>query len=669
MCITPLSSSVVARQRTKAARALGFGLAGAHPGIRLTLLSADPTTDPFFYQLLHVFLDFRRLIHKQPPLLALWTELVGSADRFRRIGPFGKILEQAELIKWTISDPPLVVDHDGFLWHLLDMPEALLRGRLLDGWHQALADDVRRRKDFDGVAGLTWPSPVSDASLNMLERARLNALREGAFFTGKHVGKYDFTKTCRCAYCGFEDSMEHRVLSCPLFATVRARHPEALRLWPRATVALREHLWPSRLPATVGLLQALYNVPEVGRQFACGSHADSYRHHDLFTDGSYKQHGAKLLSLASWAVVSATSQITLNAGPLPGVSQSICRAELYAILVALQWRDLMEVECTIWSDSAVVVTGVHQLLFGGHPDDFDTNEDLWRAVHALLQMAPPGSVQIRHVPGHAATGYIQDVDDWAGFWNQVADSAAAAAQAMRPQTFWTPWHQYSQEWQSLQHELGVFRALHLDMATVLPEATVTHDIEDDIEPDRPPPVLRIPMTEVDPIACCLPVQWKAMWQQSLHASFYGTNFVLQFVEFLAAQSEAAPAAAEFSWLELAAVLYDHLQDHPVPGTSTKGNIWVDRAQAAFAQDIVLSVASRIRFISGLVRVLDKLFSLDLIFVKRLDRSGLGAHCPLPGVVLHLSEATINGMEARIREFTMTRSIRRANDLSRPFQRV
>ena len=533
ICITPLSATVVARQRTKAVRALGFGLAGAHPGIRLSLLTSDPTTDPCYFQLLHVFLDFRRLVRKQPPLISLWCDLALHEDRVRRIGPFGKLLEQAELIGWTISDPPFLVDHDGLFWDLLQMPQQLLRQRLLNAWMQTLAVDVGKRKDFAGLAGITWPPPLSDASLNMLERAQLNALREGTFLTSMQHSKYDMTKTGRCCFCGFEDTMEHRVLTCPRYHEVRSRHPEALRLWPISSVALREHLWPSRIDTEGPLMHAFCNLPDHGRCFMPTSSITSGEHHDLFTDGSFWKKDGMKIGLASWAVVSATLGGPLTAGPLVGPLQTICRAEVYAALSALRWREIMEVSCTLWSDSAVVVCGLHGLISGGGTSDFDSNEDLWEEIEHLIRAAPSGAIQVRHTPGHAATGYVQDADDWAGHWNQVADSAAKGAQSMRPPAFWEIWKQYGHSWNQLAHALKTFRDLHLDIAAQHPKPVpIDLDVEEPLEDNRRPPVLRTWLPDVEPLANCLPVQWRDMWEKSPHALTFGVEFVGRLLSFL-----------------------------------------------------------------------------------------------------------------------------------------
>ena len=156
-CITPLHPRFVGKQRTKAVRALRHGKAGAHPCVRLSLLTSSPQTDPGFYQLWRSLMDFRRLIRKAPALVDLWRQFCDSSVPSRLPGPFSKLREQCSLISWTITDPPLLVDHDGVTFHLLKTPEALLYHLLLDGWHQSLAADLLLRKDYAGLQDYNGP--------------------------------------------------------------------------------------------------------------------------------------------------------------------------------------------------------------------------------------------------------------------------------------------------------------------------------------------------------------------------------------------------------------------------------------------------------------------------------------------------------------------------------
>ena len=62
--------------RTRAARVLGFGLAGANPAIRLGLLSGDMTSDPGYFQVVRVLTDFRRFLRKSRSLLDHWVNFM-----------------------------------------------------------------------------------------------------------------------------------------------------------------------------------------------------------------------------------------------------------------------------------------------------------------------------------------------------------------------------------------------------------------------------------------------------------------------------------------------------------------------------------------------------------------------------------------------------------------
>ena len=54
----------------------------------------------------------------------------------------------------------------------------------------------------------------------------------------------------------------------------------------------------------------------------------------------------------------------LAAGPLPGLHQTAFRAELYAVVVALEWASAQACEVQIWSDCQAVVDGVRRIKAG-----------------------------------------------------------------------------------------------------------------------------------------------------------------------------------------------------------------------------------------------------------------------------------------------------------------
>ena len=57
------------------------------------------------------------------------------------------------------------------------------------------------------------------------------------------------------------------------------------------------------------------------------------------------------LNVAAWGIVNATLGLGIAAEHLHGVSQSIDRAELTALLACLRWATGTELGLCIWSDS------------------------------------------------------------------------------------------------------------------------------------------------------------------------------------------------------------------------------------------------------------------------------------------------------------------------------
>lgn len=170
--------------RTQAVRALGFGLAGANPAIRLSLLCDDMQTDPGFFQVVRVFTDFRRFARKCDDLLRLWQGFVERFDGTLLSGPFSKLYEIFEQLGWSMLEPPWFLDHDQCRWDLLSLASGALHSLMCDAWYQRLARDLSHRQDFAGLEGLTWPPSRHEKRLSSVDLASINVIREGAFYVG-----------------------------------------------------------------------------------------------------------------------------------------------------------------------------------------------------------------------------------------------------------------------------------------------------------------------------------------------------------------------------------------------------------------------------------------------------------------------------------------------------
>ena len=660
ICITPLHPRHIAGLRTRAVRALGFGSAGSCPMVRLTLLSSDPLTDPGCYQLIRTFMDFRRLLCKHVDLISLWVGWyhLGAAGSH---GPFAKLHEQAALIGWHFTEPPLFTDHDGCTHDLLQIPSSLLRALLEEAWLQHLATEISKRKDFAGISGLQSLTVVGRRSQSAREMAQLNALREGAFLTRAHQGKFDLQKGTRCQSCGALDTYEHRCTTCPFSQGVRSAFPQVQRKWHRWAVAVRERALPQRNPHLGALKHALMHSEECETAFEMSVPPG---HHDLFTDGSFERSAKCPIGLAAWVVVSATWGRLAISGALGGLQQSADRSELRAIVEAVRWSLRHEISATIWSDSAYAASGFHTLLQGGTVEDYDSNEDLWRCLQTLVIDAMPGQLQVQHVPGHAFIGRPLDFASWHGYWNERADIEANAAQAARPPSFVAIWQMFVSFQREHLADIELLQAFHLALAERYENHQQSENFEDHDYVDVPPVLNHI--VDQDPVCDLLPVQWKATWKSSVHSQIFGVSFVLSFLDLVGSLEWAEGLAYEISWLEFVTVIYQAGLPHPRPGASNRGQIWVDHDDGV-AVASSLTVAQRLRFLTCLVRCLNKLFDLQLNFMSNLDRTALGVSHPLSGLVLTLPESSLLSAQAYLRDFTSGRKIRTANDLSRPFR--
>ena len=659
--ITPLHFRHIATLRTRAMTALGYRKAGAHPGLRLSLLTSAPETDPGFFQLVRSFMDFLRLIKKAPSLLDIWRDWARGCAR-PSSGPFAKIQELCAQLAWTVSDPPRLEDHDGVMFDLLTISEEALRFLLWEGWLQVLARDVSHRKDFAGLNGLHW-LPSLQKSRTVLQHAQLAALREGAFFTRQHTSKFDLFSGDRCEHCGMLDSLSHRATVCPAFRSTRSKYPEVLRRWDDAPVALRERLLPARNPFLGEVKHGLETMPDLGWTFVLQPF--STRRHDLFTDGSAFTPANCCLGLAAWSVVSATHGQVLQAGPMVGFWQTANRAEVYSLIVAVRWCLCHNTSATVWSDSAYASSGLHALLL--HADfDRSSNGDLWSELAGLVTQLQEDQVRVQHVPGHACQGLPQDLPSWLGYWNQMADTAARDANQNRSADFWRLWGRYVAFAEDQAKILRQFEDFHLDLAQQeaqeIPELRAEEGEDEELQLSYD----RIALTDFMAWTDQLPLQWQLRWQMSPKATVFGCEFMYSLFEFLAAEEACGTSAFAISWLELAALAFSLDWPHPMPGQSALGPIWADRSMVPIGGVVPLSVAARVRYLVAAFRGFVLEFELPVVFLQKIDCSYLGIGMPLSGVGLILSLDSLQRIKDVLGRFTSGRPIRRSGDLSRPF---
>eukprot|EP00438_Fugacium_kawagutii_P032805 Skav211942 [mRNA] locus=scaffold1086:706843:716597:- [translate_table: standard] len=230
-----------------------------------------------------------------------------------------------------------------------------------------------------------------------------------------------------CPLCGAADSRLHRTRDCP--ATGHLRTELSLQ---SSGFVFQEHHW------AYGLWSEQDEVRPWQRhldQVPWPSVPDriSDRVGFLFTDGSCAHPKVKRLRLAAAAVVEAhvdTSHRVLWSGPLPTTCQSIFRAEVLALAMAVASYG----EAFICSDNQAAVRLASRLLT--YPADQRNahlpadHTDLWSFFLQCAQHATHRSHRIKWIPAHRDWRALSGRDRVLAFFNDVADRAAKAALAV-----------------------------------------------------------------------------------------------------------------------------------------------------------------------------------------------------------------------------------------------
>ena len=387
-------------------------------------------------------------------------------------------------------------------------------------------------------------------------------------------------------------------------------------------------------------------------------------HYDLFTDGSCQWPKDHHRSLASWAVVLATHNACLSAGPVCGLIQSINRAELTAALSALTWTYRYSVRVTLWTDSAYVAQGISRLLVDGGDVPDCSHHDLWLQIVSLLQALPASYFQVTHVASHGKPEHCQSpLDDWILRWNAAADTAAKHAQLHRSAHFWSTWHRYETELLASYQAIDILRPFHLELAAERQRllGTLVRDEEAD-EDIGEREVLR-QFESGNSWVLDLPASWQEIWKNQPDAFSFGTLFPLQFVKFLQDESDASTGLDQLSWLELAVAL--HVEGLKPPFPAPHGG-WQDYTEVGTHTDSVLSAAVRVRYVRSLTRRFVDLFEIEHPWSANFNLVALGVHCPLSGLRLAMSPSTLKKVDGFLQAYTTRRPIKRVGDLARPF---
>eukprot|EP00438_Fugacium_kawagutii_P003730 Skav234634 [mRNA] locus=scaffold1609:57263:61717:- [translate_table: standard] len=405
-----ISEADCSKLRSRCMYALGWNRAGASPIVRWSFMQ-NPMLDPFFFQLWSVLSNFWRLSALYPYVREAWVAF-RSLSHLSNQGIFHAMELALEALDWFLDDSSLAV-------HC---------------WRQTLCKDLGQRKDFAGLNSIDCKISFGSLRLDTLaENELLATIQDGTFFLNRYLAKFDALKSATCEACGEHDTLEHRCLRCPKYATIRAQHTDAIESWDFGNPSFTHHGIVEMNPFLWDHWRFLLALPDT-RQTYHAEPVGSAIHH-VFTDGSC-QHPSTSGSLAAWGVVLMDNNQVISDGVVPGLAQTSDLAELFAVHSALCWAAHFAVKVCIHSDSQYVLSGLDHLRRVGHVPGSWKYVHVWLQVLEVLRLLGNDSWDCHQVFSHQDYCSAADaLQEWYIRGNQKADCVAARAQMQRPAAF------------------------------------------------------------------------------------------------------------------------------------------------------------------------------------------------------------------------------------------
>ena len=273
-------------------------------------------------------------------------------------GPFGKVVA-------LLQGLGLQLDADGSLWFsansyisLWSATDALLKQVLLRAYHNQQANLLKVRSGYEDLDGFDFSLTTSaDSAFQPVDQERLHIVRDGSFISDDYRSKFDSQKTATCAHCLVKDTVMHKYTECSRFDILRGQHLELFRDWNSFPLSFQLHGLVPDNPWRQLVWEALVSLPQTVNDYTIKPSGHIWH---CFTDGSCFSPEEPEEALAAWAVV-LDGYGTLSCGHLQGIQQCILRAEITAVISAIQWCRFQAGDLHLWVDNLTVVEHVRDL--------------------------------------------------------------------------------------------------------------------------------------------------------------------------------------------------------------------------------------------------------------------------------------------------------------------
>ena len=427
--IVHLNANTFDMLRSGAMQAFRLDKAGANPQLQIALVDG-PNFDPEFWVLLDSILQVRR--HGTPELCdAIMPEVLSAHSRRRKPGPFGVLANRLQALGFQALGASQWKDFDHRPLDLFHSPIQEVRLRLSQAWARHVGRLWQHRSGFQGLERVDPAiSKIDSGSFTEDQVGFLRVLQNGTVFTNDVLFRHGVVDSVQCRFCNQPDSIQHRHWHCSATEHLRSQlPPDVIQELSTLPLCAQSQGWFPEPSAVDHFRSQVLLISD-----ATGYHEPLPSIHstspilDFFTDGAAIDSKLPAARLVSWGVVVAhplpgNAAFPIALGGVPGLLQTVGRAELCGIIAALKFGRNYDRAMRIWCDNQYVIHNarriVRKLLT---PHALMPDHDLWSVVAQLLEDSP--EVQFVHVGSHQSRTCADEFQQWAFDNNDAADALA-----------------------------------------------------------------------------------------------------------------------------------------------------------------------------------------------------------------------------------------------------
>ena len=294
----------------------------------------------------------------------------------------------------------------------------------------ACCDTLRCNVITHGVAGTICSSSINTRTRTSIAFHRTCPVLDGSNFTSD----LPFCDQNCCPLCKADgESIHHRHWECPATSWSRQQLSDT---YPEFPECVRERGWAVVPPEVIAFRKSLLHVEDLSGKWCAGSVDAGWPPTlDMFTDGTAVCPCCPSTRLTGWSVVCLTASGAyhlVSCGTVPGVFQTVLRAEITAVLSAIKFASCLRLPARIWSDNALVVQRANAII----SQDFrvtrtTTDSDLWSVLETWVEDGMP-DISVHKVMSHVEISSESEVDQIVLVGNQWADHCAAEVVSCLP---------------------------------------------------------------------------------------------------------------------------------------------------------------------------------------------------------------------------------------------